>query len=76
MIPPAPDLIRLGVEDEYLVLTPEDFMEFYLDADNDEFGNIQVSSLRDDVSLGYVHSNVEQGVLGPLSNDDIASLLQ
>ena len=49
-------------------------MEFYLDADNDEFSNIQVSSLSDDVSLGYVHSNVEQGVLGPLSNDDIVSL--
>ena len=56
-IQPAPDLIRVGGEDEYLILTPEDFgMEFYLDADNDVFSNIQVSSLSDDVSLGYIHS--------------------
>ena len=43
-------------------------MEFYLDADNDLFTNIQVISLSDDVNLGYVHSNVEHRSFRSLSN--------
>ena len=52
------------MEDEYLVLTPEDFgMEFYVDADNDVFSNIQIVSVSDEINLGYVRNDVEHRVL-------------